>query len=113
MRKINFVLVIFFVALPALAMASEEVVKIQGRVMEVDLKNNVLVVNEKSFILNQGTVIKTDRGAPLEVGKLKLNAWVYVEGVKDKASKRYNAGKVYLIPNYISKKDRPLYPFIQ
>jgi hypothetical protein len=96
------------------AVASEaDGIGTQGQVMEVDLKKNTLVVNERPFVLTEKTLIQNEKGAPVQMDKLKPKTWVYIVGVKDKAHPRVNASRIYLLPKYIGKKERNLYPFIQ
>ena len=89
------------------------IVKIQGRVMELDLKKNTVVINERLFIWNEKTIFSDDKGKPITVEKLSAKSWVYIEGANDKAHKRWIAKKIYLLPKYINRKELHLYSFIQ
>ena len=90
-----------------------DIVKFQGMVMELDVKQNFLVASEKRVVWNANTSIYNEKGSPISFDKLKVKAWVYVEGVGDKVTKRITASKIYLIPKYINAKEKSLYPFMQ
>jgi len=89
------------------------ILNIQGVVMVLDLKKSMLVVNEKTFFWDQQTAFYNEKGSPITIDKLKIKAWVYIEGENDIATKRRVATKIYLLPKYIDQKERYLYPFIQ
>jgi hypothetical protein len=111
---IGSVSVIFFVLTISLTFAlDKDVVKIQGRVMEIDLNHNMMIVNERTFVWDQNTAFYNERGSPTTVDSLRKKTWVYVEGVKDATKKRVIAGKIYILPKYIPEKERYLYPFFQ
>jgi len=98
---------------PVLTSASDPgIVKLQGVVMALDLKQNSLTVNERIFSWNPQTSISNEKGQPVTADKLKLRGWVYIEGVPDKANRRNIAKKIYLIPNYVHDKEKHLYPFM-
>ena len=106
--------IIFVLIFSALTLASgEEIVKIQGVMMSLDLKKNVMIVNERLFTLNKNTAIHNDKGVAITIDKLKPNTWIYIEGLKDGTNKRTVVRKIYLLPKYIEEKERHLYPFIQ
>ena len=88
------------------------IVKLQGVVMAVDLKQNNLTVNERTFSWNPQTLISNERGQAVTPDKLKPRGWVYIEGIPDKANRRNIAKKIYLIPNYVHDKEKHLYPFM-
>ena len=97
-----------------LAYSSEEdMVKIQGMIMELDLKKNTMIVNEKLFVWSQNTAAYNDKGSPMTIDKFKPQTWVYIEGERDKNNRRIIINKIYLLPKYIDEKERPLYPFMQ
>lgn len=110
--KIAFV-ILFALTAPLLTFASDTgIVKLQGVVMAVDLKQNNLTVNERTFSWNPQTLISNERGQPVTPDKLKPRGWVYIEGTPDKANRRNIANKIYLIPNYVHDKEKHLYPFM-
>jgi hypothetical protein len=98
----------------ALTFASDEgIVKLQGVVMTVDVKQNTFTVNERTFSWNGQTALFNEKGLPITPDKLKLRGWVYVEGIPDKTNQRNIARKVYLIPKYINDKEKHLYSFME
>ena len=98
---------------PVLTFASEPgIVKIQGVVMAVNLKQNSLTVNERTFSWDPQTLISNEKGQPVAPDKLKPRGWVYIEGIPDKTNRRNIAKKIYLIPNYVHDKEKHLYPFM-
>lgn len=96
-----------------LVLAEEvSVVRLQGAIMELDLKKNILIVNERVFVCDQKTTFHNEKGVPVGIEKLRVKSWVYIEGERDEARKRLVAKKIYLLPRYIGRKERRLYPFI-
>ena len=89
------------------------IVKLQGRVMSLDLYRNVMTVNEKVFVLDPQTTVKDEKDYPVSIDRLKPEAWVYVEGENNKVIKKLVAKKIYLLPKYIEKRERHLYPFME
>jgi len=107
---ISFYLFIF----STLAFASEEdIVNIQGMIMDLDVKKNTMIVNEKLFVWSQNTSIYNDKGSPITIDQFKPKAWVYIQGERDKNNNRIIIHKIYLLPKYIDKKERPRYPFME
>ena len=88
------------------------IVKFQGKVMELDLKKNTMIANERPVLWDQNTIFYNPKGIPITPDKLKNKAWVYIEGVSDVVNKRVLAQKIYLIPKYIYQKERNHYPFM-
>jgi hypothetical protein len=92
--------------------ASEEgISKTQGPIMSIDFKKNIMVVNEKTFIWNKSTIFNDDKESIIGIEKFKPKSWVFIEG--EKGDKYIVIKKVYLIPKYVDKKERHLYPFMQ
>lgn len=81
--------------------------------MEVHLKQNSMIVNERLFVWTPNTVFHDEKGSPITVDRLKPNRWVYIIGAKDNVQKRVAAEKVYLLPKFIGEREKHLYPFIQ
>ena len=103
-RSIVFIIVFTLIA-SALALAADKgIVKIQGIIMEVDLRRNLMIVNERRFVWDPKTIICNESGAPTTMDQLKINRWVYIEGMDDKANRRVLAQKIYLIPNLDLKR---------
>ena len=89
----------------------EDIVKMQGAVMNIDFKKNTMIVNEKTFVWKQNSAIYNDKGSPITIDKFRPKARVYIEGERDNNKLLIN--KIYLLPKYIGKKERHLYPFME
>ena len=103
---------VFILSTSALAQDTDTV-KLQGRVMQLDLEKNVMIVNERLFVLDSQTSVRDEKDYPITVDRLKLQSWVYVEGKNNKAIKKLVAKKIYLLPKYVEKRERHLYPFME
>ena len=118
MLKKDFCRRLLFIVLSALFSSSivfatgMGIVKFQGKVMELDLKKNTMIANERPVLWDQNTIFYNPKGVPITPDKLKNKAWVYIEGVSDVVNKRVLAQKIYLIPKYIYQKERNHYPFM-
>jgi len=113
-QKTMAIIPFFVIIISVLTFAADgDIVKTQGIVMELDLKVNYMVVNERQIVWDSNTIFYNEKGSLISVDKLRVKAWVYVEGVSDKAKKNVKAKKVYLLPKYINEKEKHLYPFIQ
>jgi hypothetical protein len=107
-------LVAFFIlASSAWTFASEEegISKTQGRIMRVDFKKNIMVVNEKTFIWNKSTIFNDHKESVIEIEKLKTKSWVFIVG--EPRDKNTVIKRIYLLPEYVGEKERHLYPFMQ
>ena len=116
MNKKRDILLIVFLALliPTLTSALEgDIVRMQGVVMAVDVKQGTFVMNEKLIVWDQHTAIQTERAIPIAIDKLKVKQWVYVEGVHDRVRNRIEARKIYFLPKRIDRQERHLYPFME
>ena len=87
----------------ALAFAAEPVaVTIQGRIMDGDLKKNMIVVNEKYFFWNSGTIGYNETGALIKTEKLadqlKMNTLVNIEAVKGAGKRQFIIKRISLLP---------------
>lgn len=99
-------LVLSFVLLfSAIALAAEPVaVTIQGKIMDWDLKQNMIVVNEKYFFWNAETLFHDEKGnvtkgGQFKVRQLKMNTLVNIEAIKKPDAKRqFIIKKLYLVP---------------
>ena len=87
----------------ALAFTAEPVaVTIQGRIMDWDLKRNMIVVNEKYFFWNAQTLFYDEKGNAIKgdrfkVRQLKMNTLVDIEAVRNTSAKRqFTIKKLYL-----------------
>lgn len=80
--------------------------------MSLDLYRNVITVNERVFVLDSQTLIKDEKHHSISMDGLKPEAWVYVVGENNRTIKKLVAQKIYLLPRYIERKERHLYPFM-
>jgi len=104
---------LYLMTLSTLTFASDkDIVKVQGLIMELDLKKNIMIVNERSFTWDQKTLFHNDKGSPVKVEVFKPKAWVYIVGEQDVAKKRTLIKKIYLLPKQVDNKDRQRYPFM-
>jgi len=81
-------------------------------VMSIDLKRNLININERSFTWDHGTAFYNERGIPIGIEKMKPNTWVYIEAVTE-THKRPVARKIYHLPRFINEKEKHLYSFIR
>jgi hypothetical protein len=111
----GFTFAIFWVfVISSLTFASDEsIVRVQGRVMELDLKKNIMIVNERTFVLGPNTIFYNEKGSSISADRLRTKVWVYIEGTRHDVNKKVVAQKIYLLPKYIHEKEKYLYPFIQ
>lgn len=107
-------LTLFFVMIAsALTFAQEgDGFKIQGLIMNLDLWKKMMIVNERTFTWDQNTKFYDEKGSPITVDKLRVKTWVYIVGTRDGAKGRMNGEKIYLLPKYIGKNEKNLYPFL-
>jgi hypothetical protein len=113
--KIQKVVIILFCILifSASAIAAEQdMVRIQGMIMELDLKRNKMVVNEKVFFWDANTLFYNENASPIKGDKFKTDTWVYIEGVRDSNIRQITIKKIYHLPKYIERGEGDLYPFI-
>jgi hypothetical protein len=89
----------------ALALAAEpQVVTVEGRIMDWNLKKNMIVVNEKYFFWNSQTIFYDEKGDaikgdPFKAEHLKMNTLVNIEAVKKTSAKRqFTIKKLSLLP---------------
>lgn len=105
---------IIILATSAVVFAAEgDKIRVQGKVMELDLKTMMIVVCEKTFVMDQTTVVCNEKGLPIPNDRLKAKARVYIVGENDQAGKRLVARKIYLLSKRIPNKEKHLYPFMQ
>jgi hypothetical protein len=107
-------LVVFVLVASGGAIASEnKKFATQGKVMELNLSKNILIVNEQTFVLDQNTTIRDSKGSSLAVEGLEVKTWVYIEGVRGGRGQPVVAMKIYVLQKRISRQERHLYPFMQ
>ena len=78
-----------------------------------NLRAGYLLVNEMRVYLNSSTQIMDHLGGTLPATELKPKKWVYIEFEKDLAHNATKARKIYLLPHYISPKERKQYAFMK
>jgi len=105
-------LIVCFISIFSTLTFAEEV-RLQGKVDEINLKISKMVVNEKTFVWNSDTKFFDEKGMPTIIDKLRVNTWVYIEGVKAKKGKPNTIQKIYFLPGYISQGERDQYPFMK
>jgi hypothetical protein len=112
--KIILICVVVLLSTGSLTTAAEkDRVQFQGVIMTVDLRKQSMVVNERLCTWDKGTLINNEKGLPIETDRLKTKAWVYIEGVQEKAHGRVLAKAIYLLPKQIDEKEKHRYPFIK
>ncbi len=89
-------LLILFSSSPAWS-TDEDLIQTEGILMEVDLKTNTMVVNERRFSWDSNTFITNEKGSSITIDKLKTNSWIYMESIEDRANKRILVKKIRLI----------------
>jgi hypothetical protein len=92
--------------------AEQGVVKFQGNMMRLSLKKIQMIVNERKVVWDSESRFYDAKGSPVKVETLKKNSWVYIVA-KTQKNKPILIQKLYLLPKYIGKKERHLYPFMQ
>lgn len=110
---ITFAIVLGFVIYSLTFAADESRVRVQGRVMELDLQKNMMIVNERTFFWGPHTIFYNEKGSPITADRLKTKGWIYLEGTRHGVDKKVVAEKIYLIPKYVHEREKHLYPFIQ
>lgn len=113
LRKMLIFVVSSIIILLALAVAAEEgLYKNQGSIARIDLSKNTMEVNERIFVWNQNTAFYDDKGFPIDKDKFKPKSWIYVQGTI-RRDNTISIEKIYLLPKYVGKKERHLYPFME
>jgi hypothetical protein len=88
----------------AFAFAAEpQVATIEGRIMDWDLKKNMIVVNEKYFFWNAATLFQDEKGNAIKgdqfkVEQFKMNALVNIEAVKSRGKRQFIIKRLTLLP---------------
>ncbi|MBM4348624.1 MAG: hypothetical protein FJ106_01860 [Deltaproteobacteria bacterium] len=104
----------FMIIFSTLTFASgEDIYRNQGIIMGLDLRQKMMIVNERTFTWDQTTIICNEKGSPINIENFKTKAWVYIEGMREKKNNPIRIEKIYLLPKYVDKKERHLYPFFQ
>lgn len=93
--------------------SEEDLMKLQGTIMDFDLKGHRMVVNEKLFVWDLETKFYDSKGSPIPADRFNAKAWVYIQAEEYKAKKRIVIKKIYLLPKHVSKKEKHLYSFME
>ena len=112
--KLSATILFFILFICSLTFAADkDIVGTQGIILAIDLAHRSMVVNERKVAWDEQTLFNNEKGKPITVDQLKVENWVYLEGVRDKGKKRVLARKIYLLPKHIDEKQKHLYPFIR
>ena len=96
-KRIGLLILFVFFLFPAVVLPNNEMIKTRGILMEIDFKNNTLIINEKKFIWDSNTAIEDERGSIIKIDRLKPNTPIYMESVEDPINKRLLIKKIRLI----------------
>lgn len=97
---------------PTLTLAlNEGMSKTEGIIMGIDLKKNTVIVNEKMFLWDKSSLFYNERESRIDIDRFKPKSYVFIVG--EKGEKYIVVKKMYLLPKYLDKKERRLYPFMQ
>ncbi|MGQ9509654.1 MAG: hypothetical protein ACUVTN_09690 [Thermodesulfobacteriota bacterium] len=90
-------LILLIIFLFPMVVLPNEVIKTKGILMEIDFKNNILIINEEKFTWDSNTVIEDEKGSNIKINNLKPNTPIYMESVEDPGNKRFLIKKIRLI----------------
>ncbi|MEM3112701.1 MAG: hypothetical protein QXY90_06650 [Candidatus Anstonellales archaeon] len=96
-KKTSLLILLFFWMIPLIGFSNEEVIKTKGILMEMDLKTQTLIINEKKFKWDSNTAIEDEKGYSIKMESLKPNTPIYAESVEDPLQKRLLIKKIRLI----------------
>ncbi len=106
-------LAVFVFSTFASALDEERAVRVQGLVMELDLKKNIVVVNEKKFLWNEKTVFHNEDGTITKnIDRLRVRTWVYIVGEYVGLNRHNVAREIYFLTKFVGEKEKDQYPFI-
>lgn len=83
--------------IPTIGLSNEGMIKTKGILMEIDLKAQTLIINEKKFMWDSNTIIEDEKGDSIKMDSLKPNTPIYAESVEDPLQKRLLIKKIRLI----------------
>ena len=78
--------------------------------MEVGIGDDYMIVNEMRIEVTPDTAFWSQNRQPTSILEVRKDQWVYIEALK--SFDEMTAEKVYLIPHYITGKEKDKYPFI-
>ncbi len=96
-KRISLLILFVFFLFPMGVLPNNEIIKTKGVLMEIDFKNNTLIINEKKFTWDSNTAIEDERGSIIKIDHLKPNTPIYIESVEDPTNKRLLIKKIRLI----------------
>jgi len=107
--------ILFILLFCGVAFAQEKsVIKIQGIVDKVYVAKKMMRVNEElTFVWDDKTIFRNEKGSPITIDRFKRDVWVYIEGVQAQKNGPILIKKIYTIPKLIREKEKHLYPFIE
>jgi hypothetical protein len=98
LRKEIILISCFLLLFSALTFAADQkAFSVQGKIEELNLGKNRMVVNEKVFVWGPSTQFFDERGAPITAESLKVDTKVSIEATWIK-SKPYTIKKLSLLP---------------
>lgn len=96
-KKTSLLILLFFWMIPMIGFSNDEVIKTKGILMEIDLKTQTLIINEKKFKWDSNTVVEDEKGYFIKIDILKPNTPIYIESVEDPLQKHLLIKKIRLI----------------
>jgi hypothetical protein len=107
--------VLFILLFCGVAFAQEKsVIKMQGIVDKVYVAKKMMRVNEElTFVWDDKTIFRNEKGSPITIDRFKRDVWVYIEGVQAQKNGPILIKKIYTIPKLIREKEKHLYPFME
>lgn len=112
-RKMMIFVLSCVVIFSTLSVASgQDLYKNQGAIMQIDHKNNTMVVNERHLVWNQNTAFYDSKGSLTDLEGFKIKSWVYIEGTTGR-NNIILIEKIYLLPKYVGKKEKNRYSFME
>ncbi len=112
LRKMLIVVVSSIIIVSALTVAEESLYKHQGSIMSIDLKKNTMIINERTCTWNQNTAFYDHKSSLIGIDRFRPKSIVYVEGTV-RSNNVILIERIYLLPKYVGKKERHLYPFME
>ncbi len=99
-RYLGILMIVFLAAfsLPSTVVltfgAEPEALTFEGRIMDLDSKKNVIIVNEKRFMWNKDSLFCDEKGNivkgnQFKVEQLKMNALVHIEAAKTTGKRQF------------------------
>ena len=104
----------FLCGVPSTLATSGNVLRTQGLINSGgNLKAGYLLINEMRIYVDRTTQIMDDREKVIPATHLKPKSWVYVEIEKGTIPNTFRGKKIYLLPRYVTSKERGKFPFMK